>query len=160
MGTSNDEFIVSTKQNQVDVPTLTIDQLKQFPTYRVLATGYTAGYESTGKSENHPEYGITFSGVKVSRSTFSTIAADLSVFPLGTILYIPGYGYGVVADKGGAIKGDRLDLYFETVADVYNDWGKKELNVYVIQKGNGSVTQDFLNALNRGETQSVFQQKK
>ncbi|KHF31608.1 Cell wall-binding protein YocH precursor [Paenibacillus sp. P1XP2] len=69
-------------------------------TVKVMATGYTAGYESTGKRPSHPQYGITYSGVKVRRdkNTISTIAADPRVFPLGTILYIPGYGYAIVAD--------------------------------------------------------------
>ena len=48
----------------------------KFPKKTVTATGYTAGYESTGKNLGHPEFGITFSGVKVKRDLFSTIAAD------------------------------------------------------------------------------------
>ncbi|MGL4818546.1 MAG: 3D domain-containing protein, partial [Bacilli bacterium] len=127
-----------------------------YPRYTVLATGYTAGIESTGKDATHPEYGITYSGVRVQRNTFSTIAADLNVFPIGTVLYIPGYGFGVVADKGGAIKGDRLDLYFDTVADVYEDWGKREVSVYLIKKGNGQLSEAWLDELNNGNVQSVF----
>ena len=51
-------------------------------TVKVTATGYTAGYESTGKKPGHPQYGITYSGVKVKRdrNTLSTIAADLMYF--------------------------------------------------------------------------------
>src|SRR6476661_591871 len=58
-------------------PTLedSIDWTK-YPKQTVVATGYTAGFESTGKNKDHPEYGITFSGVKVKRDLFSTIAAD------------------------------------------------------------------------------------
>ncbi|MNW45153.1 Cell wall-binding protein YocH precursor [compost metagenome] len=118
---------------------------------KVMATGYTAGYESTGKRPNHPQYGITFSGVKVRRDkdTVSTIAADLKVFPLGTILYIPGYGYGVVADKGSAIKGHKIDLYFKTTKQVYKEWGKKEVQVQVIRKGNGKLTEAMLKELGK-----------
>src|SRR5699024_7085042 len=43
----------------------------QYDTKRVTATGYTAGVESTGKNANHPEYGITYSGVKVKRDLYS-----------------------------------------------------------------------------------------
>jgi len=131
----------------------------KYPKYTVTATGYTAGKESTGKSIGHPEYGVTYSGVKVKRDLFSTIAADLSVFPIGTILFIPGYGYGVVADKGSAIKGNRLDLYYETVDDVYQKWGKKKLDVYVVQKGNGKLTEGQLTALNEDKTMQVFRQQ-
>jgi 3D (Asp-Asp-Asp) domain-containing protein len=131
----------------------------KYPKHTVTATGYTAGIESTGKSKGHPEYGITYSGVKVKRDLFSTVAADLNVFPIGTILFVPGYGYGVVADKGGAIKGNELDLYYETVEDVYNKWGKKQVDVYVVQKGNGKLTEAQLQALNEDKALQVFRQQ-
>ena len=76
-----------------------------------LQLGYTAGYESTGKKPCYPEFGITYSGVMVKRDLYSTVEADLNVYPIRTILFIPGYGYGVVADKGGAITGNKVDLY-------------------------------------------------
>ncbi|HWO77185.1 MAG TPA: 3D domain-containing protein [Bacillus sp. (in: firmicutes)] len=128
----------------------------QYPKRTVVATGYTAGVESTGKSPGHPSYGITYSGVKVKRDLYSTVAADLRVFPIGTILFIPGYGYGVVADKGSAIKGDRLDLFYETVEDVYEQWGKKTVDVYVVEMGDGTLTEQELQALNENEAMQVF----
>lgn len=131
----------------------------QYPTTTVIATGYTAGVESTGKSPDHPQYGITYSGIKVKRDLYSTIAADLSVFPLGTILYIPDYGYGVVADIGGAIKGNKIDLYFDTVEEVYSEWGKKELEVYVVKEGNGQITEQELVALNENKALQVFREQ-
>lgn len=131
----------------------------KYPSKTVTATGYTAGFESTGKNQGHPEYGITFSGVKVKRDLYSTVAADLNVFPIGTILFIPGYGYGVVADKGGAIKGNELDLYYETVHDVYKLWGKRKLEIYVIEKGNGKLTEGQLQALNEKTSMQVFRQQ-
>jgi Uncharacterized protein conserved in bacteria len=118
-------------------------------TVQVVATGYTAGYESTGKHPGHPQYGITYSGVKVRRGQVSTVAADTKLFPIGTLLYIPGYGYGVVADTGSAIKGHRLDLYFETIKDVYKQWGKRTVAVQVLRKGNGKLSQTWLNQINR-----------
>lgn len=131
------------------VPVLHADQLKEFDEeVEVTATGYTAGIESTGKTKEHPQYGITFSGVKVRRDVFSTIAADRKVFPIGTVLHIPGYGYGVVADTGSAIKGKKIDLFFETVDDVYKEWGKKKVKVRVIHKGDGTLTESELNKLN------------
>lgn len=131
----------------------------KYPSVEVVATGYTAGYESTGKTESHPLYGITFSGVKVKRDLYSTIAADPKVFPIGTILFIPGYGYGVVADTGSAIKGHKIDLYYETVADVYNEWGKREVEVYVIKVGNGKLTDEDLMELNEDEAVQVFRRQ-
>ncbi|MBS4205255.1 3D domain-containing protein [Lederbergia citrea] len=130
----------------------------EYPSKKVVATGYTAGIESTGKNPGHPLYGLTYSGVKVKRDLFSTIAADPKVFPLGTVLFIPGYGYGVVADTGSAIKGNIIDLFFETVDDVYNEWGKKTVEVYIIQKGNGKLTEEDFTALKENQTMQVFRQ--
>ncbi|CAH0117850.1 putative protein YuiC [Paenibacillus sp. CECT 9249] len=115
-------------------------------TVKVVATGYTAGVESTGKKPGHPEYGITYSGIKVRRDQagISTIAADPKVFPMGTILYIPGYGYGIVADTGSAIKGKKIDLYYNTTKQVYKEWGKKTVNVQVLKRGDGKVTEELV----------------
>ncbi|TMU84533.1 hypothetical protein FGG79_16770 [Bacillus sp. BHET2] len=131
----------------------------QYTTHTVVATGYTAGVESTGKNPGDPLYGITYSGVKVKRDLYSTIAADTSVYPIGTILFIPRYGYGVVADTGSAIKGNKLDLYYETVDEVYNEWGKQTLDVYVIQMGSGELSEQQLMALNENKSMQVFRQQ-
>ncbi|WP_456273487.1 3D domain-containing protein [Bacillus sp. AK031] len=131
----------------------------KYPKSIVTATGYTAGVESTGKHPDDPAYGITYSGVKVKRDLYSTVAADPDIFPIGTVLFIPGYGYGVVADTGSAIKGNKLDLYYETVDEVYEHWGKKQLEVYIITKGTGKLTEDELTALNENEDMQVFRQQ-
>ncbi|OPA76980.1 hypothetical protein BVG16_16110 [Paenibacillus selenitireducens] len=119
-------------------------------TMNVVATGYTAGKESTGKKPGHPEYGITYSGVKVRRdkNKISTIAADPKILPIGTVLFIPGYGYGIVADTGSAIKGRKIDLYYKTTKQVYKEWGKKTVQVHVIQRGKGKVTEQLIQELN------------
>ncbi|MFO7249040.1 MAG: 3D domain-containing protein, partial [Bacillota bacterium] len=75
-----------------------------------------------------------------------------------TILYIPGYGYGVVADTGSAIKGHKLDLYFETLEDVYRQWGKREVDVYVLRQGDGTVTEAMLDALNSRPVAAVLKE--
>ena len=60
-----------------------------------------------------------------------TIAADTHYYPFGTRMYVPGYGWGRVEDRGGAITGrDRIDLYF----DSHNDallWGRQTLRVQI-----------------------------
>lgn len=152
-------FLTTSKASAETVPLENSVDWSKYPKQTVVATGYTAGYESTGKSKDSPSYGITYSGVKVKRDLFSTIAADLNVFPIGTILFIPGYGYGVVADKGGAIKGNELDLYYETVNEVYHSWGKKQLDVYIVHKGSGKLTEQELTALNEDKSMQVFRQQ-
>ncbi len=66
------------------------------------------------------------------RSRDGTVAADTRYFPFGARLHIPGYGYGVVQDRGGAIKGkNRLDLYFEDHQDALK-WGRKKVYVKLL----------------------------
>ena len=71
--------------------------------------------------------GITASGTKARRGT---IAADTSRYPFGTVMYIEGYGYGRVEDRGGSITGERIDLFFRTHKQALR-WGKKEMVVKV-----------------------------
>lgn len=62
-----------------------------------------------------------------------TIAADTKHYPFGTRMYIPGYGWGVVEDKGGAIKGpDRIDLFFDSHEDAIR-WGKRKVHVEIVK---------------------------
>ena len=64
------------------------------------------------------------------RARTGTIAADIKKYPYGTIVEIPGYGYGRVEDIGGAIKGEHLDAWFPHHAEALK-WGKQTLNVKV-----------------------------
>jgi len=60
-----------------------------------------------------------------------TIAVDPNVIPLGSKLYIEGYGYAQAADTGGAIRGDRLDLFMEDRSQCLN-WGRRTVKVYIM----------------------------
>lgn len=71
--------------------------------------------------------GMTASGKKARNGT---IAADPALFPFGTIMYVEGYGYGRVEDRGGAIKGNHIDLFFETHREA-QQWGRRTVNVKV-----------------------------
>ncbi len=97
---------------------------------KMTATAYDATFESTGKSPGHPQYGITYSGLRVKQGI---VAVDPKVIPLGTWLYVEGYGEALAADKGGAIKGNRIDLYYESPKDVAR-YGKRTVKVYVLDK--------------------------
>jgi len=59
-----------------------------------------------------------------------TIAADTRFYPFGTVMYIEGYGYGRVEDRGGAIKGQHVDLYFRTHQQAL-EWGRQTKAVTV-----------------------------
>ncbi|MFH0953543.1 MAG: 3D domain-containing protein [Verrucomicrobiota bacterium] len=71
--------------------------------------------------------GYTASG---TRALPGTIAADTSLFPFGTIMLVPGYGYGRVEDRGGDIKGHRVDLYFRSHRGA-EAWGRARKKVKV-----------------------------
>jgi len=62
---------------------------------------------------------------------YSTIAVDPKVIPYGTKLFVENYGFAIAADCGSAIKGDRIDVYFNTRKEAYT-WGIKYVKVYVL----------------------------
>jgi len=70
---------------------------------------------------------VTASG---TRARHGTIAADTRRFPFGTIMQIPGYGYGRVEDCGSAIKGAKIDLFFKHHSDAI-EWGRQRKRVKV-----------------------------
>lgn len=76
----------------------------------------------------------TASGTKCRRDPngYSTVAVDPRVIPLGTKLYIEGYGLAIAEDTGGAIKGNKIDVYFNTYGEMMN-WGRKRVNVYIVK---------------------------
>lgn len=63
--------------------------------------------------------------------TYGTCAVDKNVIPLGSLLYIEGYGYAIANDVGTAIKGNVVDLYMEDLRQC-GTWGARTVNVYVI----------------------------
>ncbi|MCL6595557.1 MAG: 3D domain-containing protein [Firmicutes bacterium] len=71
--------------------------------------------------------GVTSTGV---RAQYGVVAVDPSVIPLGTHLYIPGYGQAVAADTGAAIVGDRIDVCFDTAWQA-QDWGVRYVTVAI-----------------------------
>jgi len=96
----------------------------------VKLTAYTADASSTGKSEDHPQYGITASGTKVTEGR--TIAVDPKVIPLGWWVYIDGLGFRRAEDTGGAVKGNVIDVYFESKDYAKRFGSKRGYTVYVI----------------------------
>ncbi len=71
--------------------------------------------------------GRTATGLPVG---WGIVAVDPSVIPLGTKLSIPGYGEGVAADVGGAVRGATIDLWFPTVAQAHA-WGRRTVTVTI-----------------------------
>lgn len=72
--------------------------------------------------------GITATGI---RATYGVAAVDPSIIPLGTRLYIPGYGEAIAADTGGAIRGYMIDLCMESYSEAMQ-FGRRNVTVYVL----------------------------
>ena len=72
--------------------------------------------------------GITATGMVAQHGV---VAVDPSVIPLGSRLYIPGYGEAIAADTGGAIYGDRIDLCMDSYGEAMN-FGRRYVTVYVL----------------------------
>lgn len=79
--------------------------------------------------------GYTHTGSKTATGTYphrGTIAVDPDVIPLGTKIYVPGYGYGVAEDTGGAVQGHIIDLFFESRAEAIK-WGRRTVTIKIIK---------------------------
>jgi 3D (Asp-Asp-Asp) domain-containing protein len=84
----------------------------------MLATAYTAGSAGGG--------GMTASG---RRAGYGIVAVDPRIIPLGTRLYIPGYGMAIAGDTGGDIVGNRIDLGFDSLRGAML-FGRRDVTVY------------------------------
>lgn len=101
----------------------------------VLSRGETLKYKKKMVMEATAYSGdtITATGTVPKRnpSGLSTIAVDPRVIPLGTKVYIEGYGYAVAEDTGGAIKKNIIDLFLNSSQECYN-WGRRNVNLYIV----------------------------
>lgn len=133
-------------------PGLSAEKVVEKPEPQVVAVGTAAPGVSPGKSYKIPEPptsgkkmrvettaysprepGLDFTTATGARARRGVIAVDPRVIPLGTRVYVPGYGYAVARDTGGAIKGNRIDLCFDTVAETHR-WGRRKVTITVLGK--------------------------
>ena len=92
--------------------------------YTMEATAYTA---LTAKAN---PTGYTANGM---RAQYGIVAVDPDVIPLGSHVFIPGYGLAIAADTGGAIIGRRIDLCMDRYGDAVR-FGRQPVTVYVVQR--------------------------
>ncbi len=92
----------------------------------MTATAYYPGPESCGVKAK----GITRTG---ARATYGVVAVDPKVIPLGTRLYVEGYGFATALDTGSAIKGSKIDLCYDTYREAIM-YGKRKIKVYILAK--------------------------
>ncbi|MBR0576435.1 G5 domain-containing protein [Proteiniclasticum sp. BAD-10] len=88
--------------------------------FRVSATAYAG-------------HGVTATGTVPVRNEggWSTIAVDRNVIPLGTRVYVEGYGYAIAEDVGGAIVGNKIDLYMNSTSAALT-WGRRTVTIYIL----------------------------
>ncbi len=93
--------------------------------YHVTATAYTSGCNGCS--------GKTATGINLrANPNAKVIAVDPSFIPLGTKVYVEGYGYATAADTGGAVSGKKIDVFVPSTADAYN-WGVKTVKIKVFR---------------------------
>ena len=92
--------------------------------FSVTATAYTATCNGCS--------GITATGINLlANPHLKVIAVDSNVIPLGSKVWVEGYGYAVAGDTGGAIKGNIIDLFMPEVEDAYA-WGRRTVRIKVL----------------------------
>lgn len=91
----------------------------------VTATAYDACIQCCNKTD-----GITKSGTKATPR--QTIAVDPKIIPLGTKVFIEGMGIYTAEDIGGAIKGNKIDIFMETHKQAIN-FGSQTVNIYILE---------------------------
>jgi 3D (Asp-Asp-Asp) domain-containing protein len=87
-------------------------------------------YASGPMAGKRKQVGVAADGTEAGKGT---IAADLERYPFGTIMYVPGYGWGVVHDTGTAIKGNHIDVFFKSHGDAL-EWGRQVVKVRVYRR--------------------------
>lgn len=97
------------------------------PAPSVPAAPVGSGTRMTVSSTGYALPGTTATGIPVG---WGVVAVDPSVIPLGTRMYIPGYGEGVAADTGGAVDGREIDLWFPTRAQALA-WGRRTVTITI-----------------------------
>ena len=91
----------------------------------VSASAYTANCNGCS--------GITSTGINLKLNPdVKVIAVDPSVIPLGTKVFVEGYGYAIAGDTGGSIKGNKIDVFFPSKSEAYK-WGRKDVKIKILE---------------------------
>lgn len=104
-------------QQQVATVSRSGENIRYTKEYQMLATAYTHTGNPTA-SGVWPRVGVA--------------AVDTNVIPMGTRLYVEGYGYATALDRGGAIKGQRIDLFMDSESQALQ-WGAQKVKVYIVE---------------------------
>jgi 3D (Asp-Asp-Asp) domain-containing protein len=108
------------------------------PSSRAVSRGtYTRAKVATMESTAYlPSAGLknpTYRTATGTKAEYGVIAVDPKVIPLGTLMYVEGYGFGIAEDTGGAIKGNKIDVCIED-RKAAMAWGRKKVKVHIFHK--------------------------
>ena len=151
-GTVERTYEVVKENGKIVMKTLQSEKVVSKPTTQVVAVGtkvatVTASRNNTSAGGKGKEFyvtataytpncngctGITATGVNVkSNPNMKLIAVDPNVIPLGSKVWVEGYGYAIAADTGGAIKGNKIDILVSSKSAAKN-WGRKKVRIKVL----------------------------
>jgi 3D (Asp-Asp-Asp) domain-containing protein len=116
-----------TKPAVTEAPTEQRTYLGEFTVY-----AYSLAHRCCGKYPGDKAYGITRSGTTATEGR--TIAADWSIIPEGTTVYIESLGYRVVEDTGSGIRGHKIDLFIADYSACVK-FGVQKLDVWIVKEG-------------------------
>lgn len=117
-------YAMPTESNVINAEVIEqVEPVEPLVSEEYVATAYCPCKKCCGKTD-----GITASGVKAVQGV--TVAMNNSI-PFGTKVYIEGVGERVVQDRGGAIKANKVDIYFDSHSDAIK-FGRKTVNLTVI----------------------------
>lgn len=123
------------------------DGICGFKTYSALDSHEADDYDGGEYTSDVPSYkrvvrveATAYSSMQPGMSAYTAtgtlcrrgvIATDPNFIPLGTRVFIPGYGYAVAEDTGGAIVGNIIDVAFDTIAECY-EFGRQSIEIYIV----------------------------
>lgn len=128
--TTEEEVAVEETSNQAEESTeveqnnTSEKEAAEGETMTVTATAYTAKCEGCS--------GVTATGIDLNANpNKKVVAVDPDVIPLGTEVYVEGYGNAIAGDTGGAIKGNKIDIHVPTKNEA-NSWGVRTVDITIL----------------------------
>ena len=143
-------YTVMKENGEVVSKSVASEDVIEKPTTKVVAVGtkvVTASVSRSNEPASGKEFyveataytpycagcsGISAAGINLrSNPNLKLVAVDPSVIPLGSKVWVEGYGYAVAGDTGGAIKGNKIDILVQTNAQA-SSWGRKKVRIKVL----------------------------
>ncbi|WP_336047022.1 3D domain-containing protein [Solibacillus ferritrahens] len=116
---------IENKQKKVEEKKEKLDDFEVVKTMTVEASAFTASCKGCS--------GKTASGINLKKNPdVKLIAVDPKIIPLGTKVWVEGYGIAVAGDTGGSIKGSKIDVFVKSKKTALN-WGRKKVEIKILK---------------------------